>query len=88
MTNVIPFPQIERRGIVTVPSLQVSYYTQEDGSKLFAIEGLYPDGKWDILHHSRDIGEAWKLAGLIANERGLQLLPESLWPECSHLRAM
>jgi hypothetical protein len=60
--------------------IQVSEYPQNDGTRLFTIEILYPDGKWDILDHTRDIGRAWVIAGEQAAARSAVLLPESLWP--------
>ena len=85
MGEVIAFPS---RGNVGRISIQVSYYPQDDGSKLFCVEMLFPDGTWDHIGHSRDMAEAWKLAGQISIDQAALLLPESRWPSRSHLLAL
>ena len=86
MAKIIRFPQPEsRRSIVNGTCLQVSRYPQDDGSGLYAVEILFPDGEWEVLHRSVDLAEAWKLAGKEAGARRIPLLPDSLWPGRSAL---
>lgn len=83
MSNVVPIR--ENLGYtVKETCVQVSRYPQDDGSGLYIVEILYPDGTWDKLHHARDLGEAWKMAGKEAGDRRVPLLPESIWPNRSH----
>lgn len=84
MGEVIDFPG----GRVRQTSVQVSYYPQDDGSKLFCAEVLFCDGTYDHIGHTRDLAEAWKLAGKESIERRAVLLPESQWPGCSHILAL
>lgn len=84
MAEILRFPQPEtRRSIVNETCIQVSRYPQDDGSGLYAVEILFADGTWAILHHAVDIATAWKLAGMEAGERRVSLLPDSLWPDRS-----
>lgn len=80
---VFPMPSTVRR-----ISVQVSYYRQDDGTKLFCVEKLLPDGTYDHEGHFRDLADAWNFAGALASEKRWELLSESLWPGCSHLLAL
>lgn len=73
----------ERGYTVRETCVQVSRYPQDDGSGLFCVEVLFPDGTWNILHRSKDLSEAWRLAGVEAGDRRVALLADSLWPERS-----
>lgn len=83
MGEILQFPD---NGNVKRTSIQVSYYRQDDGSHFFCVEKLLTDGTWDRMGHSRDLGEAWKLAGKLASDNEWELLPESRWPGHSHLQ--
>lgn len=85
MGDIIQFPDV---GNVKRTSIQVSFYAQDDGSCLFCVEMLLPDGTWDRMGYYRDLGEAWKLAGKLSSDNGWDFLPESRWPGHSHLLAV
>lgn len=88
MSKIVRFPQPEaRRSIVTHTCIQVSRYPCDDGTHSYAVEVLFPDGTWKILHRSPDIDEAWRLAGKEAGERQVSLLADSLWPDRSSAQA-
>jgi len=84
MGEVIPIRE-EMGYTVRDVCIQVSRYPQDDGTGLYAVEILYPDGTWKGLHHSTDVGRAWKLAGREAGDRRVTLLPDSIWPNRSSL---
>lgn len=77
----------ERGYTVRETCVQVSRYPQDDGSGLYCVEVLFPDGTWDILHRSWNKADAWKMAGVEAGARCVALLPDSRWPGRSSLDA-
>jgi hypothetical protein len=83
MGDVVQF-RSERAFTVHEICVQVSRYPQTDGSGLYCVEVLFPDGTWDTVNHSKSMAQAWKLAGKEAGDRRCTLLPESLYPGRSH----
>lgn len=72
-----------RSGISRV-SVQVSEYSERNGGAdrgtLYAVEVLFPDGKWSNMGYYRDLAEARRAASEEANARGAELLEISIWP--------
>tara|TARA_R110000751_G_scaffold307812_1_gene431820 strand:- start:13203 stop:13472 length:270 start_codon:yes stop_codon:yes gene_type:complete len=76
------FPEAEH--VVSKVSVQVSEYSERNGGAdhgtLFAVEVLFPDGKWSNMGWFRDLSEARRTAENEVAARGADLLPVSLWP--------
>lgn len=71
-------------GTVSKVSVQVSEYSERNGGAdsgtLYAVEVLFPDGKWFNMGYHRDLAEARRAASKEAKARGAELLAISKWP--------
>lgn len=74
------------QSIVERVSVQVSEYSQRNGGAdngcLFAVEVLFPDGKWWAVGYYKSLEEAKAAATKEAAERGADLIAVSFWPNC------
>ncbi len=81
--SVIDFPK-SLNSVVTRVSVQVSEYSRANGGcdqgTIYAVEVLFPDGKWDLVSLHDNLADAWLAAEKEASERKALLLPETLWP--------
>ncbi|WP_334151610.1 hypothetical protein [Hyphomicrobium sp.] len=78
------FPETE--GVVSRVSVQISEYSERNGGAeegmgtLFAVEVLFPDGKWSNVGYFKDLDEARRAAENEAAARGADMLSVSCWP--------
>lgn len=85
MSNVTHIGQ-RPNSIVSQVSVQVSEYSEENGGtdpgtgRLFAVETLFTDGKWNPEGYHRTLPAASEHAAQVAKDRGAVLLEKSLWP--------
>lgn len=65
-------------------SVQVSEYSERNGGSddgtLYAVEVLFPDGKWTNVGYHRDLANARLAAREEAAARGADILLASRWP--------
>ena len=65
-------------------SVQVSEYSERNGGydngALFAVEVLFPDGKWVVMGYHKVLSAARQHAREEAEARAADLLSVSLWP--------
>ena len=85
MNNIVDLKDIWV-GAVSRVSTQVSEFSEKNGGTdagggtIFAVETLFLDGKWVTDGHFRSLIEAKDKAKQVSDERGSDLLTESIWP--------